>query len=478
MQEKLKKRYLRLGIILLILIMASFVVSFLLENNKNAEIKKAYSLLDDGKKAVDENNILDAFSTLQQAITSFKELDVEEGLFEAVVYQSLVYNIIGQNDQAYEILKSVKYRELADENMYSSLYYLRLMSYYCALIDKNYKSSEFYVRKAINLSKEKLPNDTAIVYIDMANLAELYIMSDKYSRAKEILDSIKYLKPIQNKRFLSEYYYCMGRLHEKNEMKDSAYISYIKSLQYSNYYSTFDNALAVLGMLVKIDSVNGNLSSYIKHMNELDDLKEKLKGSEVYYKIAVMQEQHKTELILRENKKDKTIYTLAIFTILIAIILLLIVFIYYRSNMKSKQKLAALEKERLDAVIEMEKHEKELMQLKMNKKDEMLDKAYKENIAISLKVGDKNEVRTLDSFEKVMKDMDSNFLKKVETLYPTLSLNDIRLMCFIRLGMTTQEISSVLNISVDSLYKSRYRLRKKLGIDNDKALATFINSLD
>lgn len=45
-------------------------------------------------------------------------------------------------------------------------------------------------------------------------------------------------------------------------------------------------------------------------------------------------------------------------------------------------------------------------------------------------------------------------------MYPTLSHNDIRLMTLIRMGFSSGDISKMLNITMDSLHKSRYRLRK------------------
>lgn len=42
-----------------------------------------------------------------------------------------------------------------------------------------------------------------------------------------------------------------------------------------------------------------------------------------------------------------------------------------------------------------------------------------------------------------------------------------------RMDMKPQEIASVLGISVDSLHKAKYRLRKKLSVDSMAALTEF-----
>ena len=79
--------------------------------------------------------------------------------------------------------------------------------------------------------------------------------------------------------------------------------------------------------------------------------------------------------------------------------------------------------------------------------------------------------------ERALKEMDKDFIHKVETLFPTLSRNDIRLMSLIRMELPSGEISKILNITMDSLHKSRYRLRKKLGLGGGQSLEAFINSI-
>ena len=49
------------------------------------------------------------------------------------------------------------------------------------------------------------------MYMDMANLAEFYIMSGKTDSARLMLDSLKRMEPVRRDIYLSEAYYCRGR---------------------------------------------------------------------------------------------------------------------------------------------------------------------------------------------------------------------------------------------------------------------------
>lgn len=76
-------------------------------------------------------------------------------------------------------------------------------------------------------------------------------------------------------------------------------------------------------------------------------------------------------------------------------------------------------------------------------------------------------------FDRVHQD----FIKKLKSKYPQLSIKDHKLCAFLKMNLTTKEISPLLNISVRGVEISRYRLRKKLGLDRSVDLSDFLNEL-
>ena len=74
------------------------------------------------------------------------------------------------------------------------------------------------------------------------------------------------------------------------------------------------------------------------------------------------------------------------------------------------------------------------------------------------------------SFSKVHKDFNSNILME----HPGLTPTDIKMCSFIKLGMANKEIALVLNQTPDSVKVSRYRLRKKLNLENGVNLESYI----
>ncbi len=81
-------------------------------------------------------------------------------------------------------------------------------------------------------------------------------------------------------------------------------------------------------------------------------------------------------------------------------------------------------------------------------------------------------------FESRFERVHIGFLKNLQKKYPTLSLTEKRLCAFLRLNMTTKEIANIMHVSSRAVEQSRYRLRKKLGLDKKQDLNNFLCQFD
>ncbi|MDU1890671.1 MAG: triple tyrosine motif-containing protein [Dysgonomonas sp.] len=72
----------------------------------------------------------------------------------------------------------------------------------------------------------------------------------------------------------------------------------------------------------------------------------------------------------------------------------------------------------------------------------------------------------------------TGFFKKMKSLYPQLTNNDLRLCACLKLNLETKEIAALMNLSVRAVENSRYRLRKKLNIQPSQNLNEFFLTID
>ncbi len=79
-------------------------------------------------------------------------------------------------------------------------------------------------------------------------------------------------------------------------------------------------------------------------------------------------------------------------------------------------------------------------------------------------------------FETHFESVHEAFLKRIKTAYPELSPRELKLCAYLRLNISSKEIAILMNISTRGVEISRYRLRKKLGLNRNDNLTDFILS--
>ena len=84
---------------------------------------------------------------------------------------------------------------------------------------------------------------------------------------------------------------------------------------------------------------------------------------------------------------------------------------------------------------------------------------------------------TWSEFEIRFQQVHNEFYTRLNELHSDLTANEKKLCAFLRLNMTTKEISAITYQSVNSIIVARSRLRKKLGIDRDENLVSYLENL-
>lgn len=82
-----------------------------------------------------------------------------------------------------------------------------------------------------------------------------------------------------------------------------------------------------------------------------------------------------------------------------------------------------------------------------------------------------------NTFEIQMNELHQEFFKNLKQKFPDLTSHDLRLCAYIKIGFNSKEVSDLFNIKPSSVYISRSRLRKKLGLDTDTDLHGYLNSI-
>lgn len=160
----------------------------------------------------------------------------------------------------------------------------------------------------------------------------------------------------------------------------------------------------------------------------------------------------------------------------------------------SERQIALLQTEKLQAELDSKNRELSNSAMSLAYKNELLQKLSDEISKIKDENGKKlpseqiskvqkvinegmNDERDWNLFEKSFNEAHENFFKKLKAQHPELVPNDLKLCAYLRMNMSSKELSSLLNISLRGVEIRRYRLRKKLEIPHDKNLVEFLIEL-
>lgn len=78
-----------------------------------------------------------------------------------------------------------------------------------------------------------------------------------------------------------------------------------------------------------------------------------------------------------------------------------------------------------------------------------------------------------DRFRLHFDEVHGNLLRRLKESFPALTPYDLKLCAYIRLNLSSKDIARILNVTPRAIEISRWRLRKKLGIDSETNLVEF-----
>ena len=82
--------------------------------------------------------------------------------------------------------------------------------------------------------------------------------------------------------------------------------------------------------------------------------------------------------------------------------------------------------------------------------------------------------KDLDEFQKTMHEVSEDFAKKLKTRFPNLTKNEERLCTMLKLNLSSKEIAALNNSTIRAVEMGRYRLRKKLNLNQEQNMIDFL----
>tara|TARA_B100000508_G_C11465688_1_gene282152 strand:- start:7084 stop:8910 length:1827 start_codon:yes stop_codon:yes gene_type:complete len=221
-----------------------------------------------------------------------------------------------------------------------------------------------------------------------------------------------------------------------------------------------------------------------------------------------IQELYRVQEKERQNQKlTKTIVTkeenISLLTIgaFILIVVIVIVIVIWSVRTKYQKHIIDLEKERADDLSKKLSIEKENLQLK----ERLIEQQKTELLGYSMEVANMNEKidnlikdsektgnnhvgqqlkslisvnKSWESFVSRFKEVEPNFIPKLSKAYPELTQKDLEFCSLVRINVSYKDIANFLQISHESVFKKRYRIAQKMGLEKGTDFQKFIIQFD
>lgn len=162
--------------------------------------------------------------------------------------------------------------------------------------------------------------------------------------------------------------------------------------------------------------------------------------------------------------------------------LLIISFLLYNRYRLVTQKRFALKKQQLAFYIQslveksdtIDKISREFESFKNNNlnRDEQIEKVDR---ILQMNILTEQD---WDNFKKSFKEIYPTFFEQLQYKYPALTVSELRLSALIKLDLSPREMATMLGISSESVKKSRYRLKKKLGLTDNETVEDLIRQMN
>jgi tetratricopeptide (TPR) repeat protein len=458
-----------------------------------------------------QNNHIEALKIYQECLSISNENNFESLIPHLYNNIGLVYKQIEDFEDAKNNFEEAYKLFLKNNDEANSVYPL----YNIALIQSIVGNDQDAIDGYLNLTAYHLKTENWTSLASVYNsISEIYLKNEDYDRAQEYLEM------------------ALNAIEDKSDSFNTGPSSFYEASIYTNaaelYFKKGETELAkkyaYKGIkLSKTNSYKINIFKSAKILAEIYDKAKQVDSSLVYYKTYIdFNEQYQDEYdvkqltklkmqnefdeILKQNEieriykeaeyKNRELRYIAVagFAVLLAVILILLYINQRNRNakLKLKEENHLLERKKLNQDLEYKKKELVSNMMYLMEKNEFITSISKKLIELKpdAKKDNKdliqqiiNEIRQNSStkmweeFEIRFKEVHKDFYNELHKTHPDLTLNEVKICAFLRLNMSTKEISAITHQTVKSINMARFRLRKKLHIDRDENLIAYLKSL-
>lgn len=340
-------------------------------------------------------------------------------------------------------------------------------------------------------SRNEVLKDTFNIIMAYENIADVYVKLNESNTALQSLHKgIKLSEIIESTYDLASLYSKTGELYLGSlNNRDSAFHYLQNSFDLSQRHSFTDIKLYSSEKLVLLYEKENNYQKALHYLHIAKSLSEENINTENSKKVNRLElefneKMKQNELLLSQKKRERVFIIGTAFLFFSSVI----IFLMFKLQ-KSKTQKRIAENKLLAKQLEEKNKKLTSNAIQMIQSNEIIESTHKElrqlkgqtdvstnkmlsKIIIDLRNG--SQAFNKNEFEKMFMETDGDFFKRLLENFPALTKNELRLCAFLRLNLSSKEISAITQQSPHSIVVARSRLRKKLNLEENQSLTNFL----
>lgn len=331
------------------------------------------------------------------------------------------------------------------------------------------------------------------------NIGAIYYKKTKFNDALYHYNkALKYFRESENTRGIGIALFNIAKIHADKKEANLAEDFFKEAIPYLEEGNSIYYLHNCYKELSAFNEEKGEIKKSLEYYKLYTRAKDSIMNTETLNKVASLQIQYnikKEELKIELLEKDNKIKTIQKYILIMSLIILVVIgLLFYRffktkiKNNKLKQELLKSEKKQLKSELEYKNKELETFALQIIQKNEFLENLKNEVKKVS---GDSKQLKNIsvnisqnlylekdrEEFQHHLDKIHESFFLRLETKFPKLSKNEKRLCSLLAIDLSSKDIATIINISPESVKKSRYRLRKKLSLSTEDNLSEFLKNI-
>jgi len=482
---------------------------------------RAYHTL--GNIFYSQGAFLQAMEYYLKSESVYLELKDEKGRADNLLQLGKVHYYIKQEKESYiHLYEALEVYQKLDDQKHIAEIYGELGHLYEKASD--YDSALYYQEKALTIYK-KINRQEGMAHI-YENMGSIYEDLEDHKKAYRFFKKAASINKINGNRVeLVSNLNNIGDSYRKTFKEDSALYYTRQALVLADSMDLKYQVSSALRDLAKIYFQLGNLDKAYDYQEKSRDIYEEVYSQESSRQMALLQTLYEVErknnaIKVLENEKRLERFTRFGLLGATGAILLLGGVMISRQRLKIRQNQELIEQQEklhhteienaklnedrlrieLDhkqlqerhLELELETQQKSLAarMLQLIEKNKLLEE-LKEGLLVMKKELPKDSAKKLkplvnqinysfnhdkawEDFRKSFEQIHQEFFDRLKKVNPELTSNDLRICALMRINLSSKDIALLLGISQDSLRVARYRLRKKLCLDQKENLRKYL----